>query len=49
MHQNLILKNGLKFKINLAVHIIQAKQMRFKKSMVRSDLCDYSDAYINVK
>ena len=49
MHQNLILKNELKFKINLTVHIMQAKQIRFKKSMVRSDLCDYSDAYINVK
>ena len=25
------------------------KQIRFKTSMVRSDLCDYSDAYIVVK
>ena len=25
------------------------KQIRFKKSMLRSDLCDYSDAYILVK
>ena len=25
------------------------KQIRFKKSMLRSDLCDYSDAYIVVK
>ena len=25
------------------------KQMRFKTSMLRSDLCDYSDAYIVVK
>ena len=25
------------------------KQVRFKTSMVRSDLCDYSDAYIVVK
>ena len=25
------------------------KQVRFKKSMLRSDLCDYSDAYIVVK
>ena len=25
------------------------KQMRFKTSMLRSDLCDYSDAYIVAK
>ena len=25
------------------------KQTRFKTYMLRSDLCDYSDAYINVK
>ena len=25
------------------------KQIRFKTSMVRSDLCDYSDVYIAVK
>ena len=25
------------------------KQIRFKKSMLRSDLCDFSDAYIVVK
>ena len=25
------------------------KQIRFKKSILRSDLCDYSDAYIVVK
>ena len=25
------------------------KQIRFKTSMLRSDLCDYSDAYIVVK
>ena len=26
-----------------------SKQIRFKKSMWRSDLCDYSDSYIVVK
>ena len=26
-----------------------SKQLRFKTSMLRSDLCDYSDAYILVK
>ena len=25
------------------------KQIRFKTSMLRSDMCDYSDAYIVVK
>ena len=25
------------------------RQIRFKKSMLQSDLCDYSDAYIVVK
>ena len=25
------------------------KQIKFKASMLRSDLCDYSDAYIDVK
>ena len=29
--------------------INQKKQIRFKTSMLRSDLCDYSDAYIVVK
>ena len=26
-----------------------SKEIRIKKSMLRSDLCDYSDAYIVVK
>ena len=26
-----------------------SKQVRFKTSMLRSDLCDYSNGYINVK
>ena len=32
-----------------AIDIIQTKQIRFKTSMLRSDLCDYSNAYIVVK
>ena len=41
IYQNLLLKNGLKFNPN--------KEIRIKTSMLRSDLCDYSDAYIIVK
>ena len=33
----------------LRVYINQNKQIRFKTSILRSDLCDYSDAYIVVK
>ena len=36
---NLLLKNG--YNIN--------KQIRFKTSLLQSDLCDYSDAYIVVR
>ena len=32
-----------------AVNILLAKNIRFKSSMLRSDLCDYSHAYIFVK
>ena len=42
-----ITKNGLKFKVNLEV--LTSKPIRFKTSMLRSDLCDYSDAYVWVK
>ena len=33
----------------LMVHIMQIKQARFKTSMLRSNLCDFIDAYIVVK
>ena len=33
----------------LMIDINQAKKIRFKRSMLRSDLCDYSDAYVVVK
>ena len=32
-----------------AVNILTTKNIRFKTSMLRSDLCGYSDAYIAVK
>ena len=32
-----------------AVNILLTKNIRFKSSMLSSDLCDYSDAYIFVK
>ena len=38
----LLLKNGLKFMIN-------QEEIRIKTSMQRSELCDFSDAYIVVK
>ena len=43
-------KNGLKFMIRLVMHRHKpSKQIRLKISMLQSDLCDYSDAYIVVK
>ena len=44
-----ITKNGLKFKVSLEILAIRVKPIRFKTSMLRSDLCDYSDAYVWVK
>ena len=35
--------------INQKETIAQNKEIRIKTSMLRSDLCDYSDAYIVVK
>ena len=32
-----------------AVNILLTKTLRFKTSMLRSDVCDYSDVYIVVK
>ena len=42
IYQDLLLKDGLKFMIN-------KKEIRIKTSMLRSDLCDFNDAYIVVK
>ena len=35
--------------INLKEHTIVTNQLRFKTPMLRSDLCNYNDAYIAVK
>lgn len=42
-------KNGYKFIINLKNIYNTNKEIRFKTSMQRSDLCDYVDAYIAVE
>ena len=48
-------KSGLKWMIYQVVNILLRKifktlrKKRFKASILRSDLCDYSDAYIVVK
>ena len=41
IYQNFLLKNGKNYNPN--------KEIRIKTSMLRSDLCDFSDAYIVVK
>ena len=41
-----ITKNGYKIMINLIEFYSRNKQIRFKTSMLQSDLCDCSDAYI---
>ena len=45
----MLLKNGLKFMINQKKNYNVNKKIRIKTSMLRSDLCDFSDAYIVVK
>ena len=49
-YQNLLLKNGLKSMINQKKNNYSVnKEIRIKTSMLRSDLCDFSDAYIVVE
>ena len=49
-YQNLLLKNGLKSMINQKKNSYSVnKEIRIKTSMLRSDLCDFSDAYIVVE
>ena len=48
-YQNLLLKNGLKFMINQEKNYSLNKEITIKTSMLRSDLCDFSDAYIVVE
>ena len=45
----MLLRNGLKFMINQKENYNSNKKIRIKTSMLRSDLCDFSDAYIVVK
>ena len=55
MHLDLLLKNGLNWIMNYDLsgstedRYKPSKQTRFKMSMLRSDLCDYSDAYVVAK
>ena len=49
IYQELFLKNGLKFMINQKKNYSPNKEIRNKAPMLRSDLCNFSDAYIVVK
>ena len=49
IHQDLLLKNGLRFMINHKKIIKLAKKIRIKIPALRSDLSYFSDAYIMVK
>ena len=48
-YQGLLLKNGLRVQSQSVNTYNTSKPIRFKTSMLRSDLCDYSDAYLRVK
>ena len=48
-HLNLEQEIGLKINDNIRGAYSPNKQIRFKKTMLRSSLCCYSDAYILVK
>ena len=49
IYQSLLLKNGLKFLINLKKSYSTNKEIRIKISMLTSDLWDFGDACIVVK
>ena len=49
IYQELFLKNVLKFMINQKKNYSPNKEIRNKASMLRSDLCNFSDAYIVLK
>ena len=49
VHVDLLLRNGKKFMISQVVMKIDINQVSKKKSISRSNLCEYSDAYIAVK
>ena len=44
----MLLRSGQKYLINQKNYNVN-KGIRFKTSMLRSDVCDFSDAYIAVK
>ena len=48
-YQDLLLKNGLKSMINQEKNYSPNKEIRIKTSMLRSDLCHFSDACIVVE
>ena len=49
IHQDLLLKNGLKFNDQSRGNFDVNKEIRIKTSMLISNLCDFNDAYIVVK
>ena len=49
IYQDLLLKNGLKSMINQKKNHRPKEQVRIKTSILTSDLCDFSDAYIVVE
>ena len=49
IYQDFLLNNGLKFMINLKKNCNVNKETRIKTPILRSDLRDFSDAYIVVK
>ena len=50
IYQYLLVKSGLKFMINQKEGNYNVKKdIRIKTSMLRSDSCDFNDAYIAVK
>ena len=50
IYEDLLPKNGLKFTISQQKKITMlTKKIRMKTPMLRSDLCDFGDAYIVVK
>ena len=49
IYHDLFPKNGLKFMINQEKNYPANKEIEFKTSMLKSDLCDFGDTYILVK
>ena len=49
IHQDLLLKNGLKSNNQSRENYDVNKKIRIKTSMLGSNLCDFNDAYIVVK